>query len=141
MRCRQWKLDKLILSIVKAKDGYTAIHSQNVSRLAEAIGRELELTDQIITDLKLAALLHDIGKLHISRQILNKPGELDLNERAWIHAHPLIGAKLAKLAGSKAEVVEAILCHHERLDGSGYPNRLGGSELSCISQIIGVADV
>lgn len=129
-------LDKLVCS-----DNFTAEHSQRVASLAECIGKALGLNKNLIKDLAIAGLLHDIGKTALPKQLLYKPAALSVTEQAQIHLHPIIGAKIAEVAGFEAHIVSAINGHHERLDGSGYPLGLQGIEIDLLTRIISIVDV
>ncbi len=123
-----------------AETGYHLIRMARYSRLiADAIGIERDEAESI----ELAAPLHDIGKIGIPDQILLKPGELDENEWSIMRAHPVIGYEILKDSASKHVRMGATIAlgHHERYDGSGYPNGLGGDEIALAARIVAVADV
>ena len=122
-------------------DRLTRGHSERVRAYATMIGEELGLPEAEIDSLRWAALLHDIGKLEIPFEILNKPGALTDEEYETIQRHPGIGAELAKpLAGWLGPSVRAVGEHHERWDGKGYPNGLRGADISLAARIVAVAD-
>ncbi|MEO7370089.1 MAG: HD-GYP domain-containing protein, partial [Ilumatobacteraceae bacterium] len=122
-------------------DRLTRGHSERVRAYSQMIGEELGLTEAEIDSLRWAALLHDIGKLEIPFEILNKPGALTRDEYEVIKRHPGIGAELAApLAGWLGQSVRAVGEHHERWDGTGYPNGLRGSDISIAARIVAVAD-
>ena len=128
-----------LVRVVDAKDSLTGNHSQTVSRLVEAIGRELGLDDDVVGQLRLAGLLHDLGKVGVPDAVLAKPEPLDPDEMALIRTHPELGFSL--LEGLDLDPVDRwILHHHEHWDGSGYPGRLAGREIPLGSRIILVAD-
>jgi diguanylate cyclase (GGDEF)-like protein/putative nucleotidyltransferase with HDIG domain len=125
---------------VDARDAYTAGHSRRVQRLALAIGRELDLSEAELTLLGHAALFHDIGKLAIPDSILMKPAHLDTEEWRLMRGHADGGARIIERLGFLADAVPAIRHHHERYDGSGYPDGLSGEEIPLGARIIHVAD-
>jgi putative nucleotidyltransferase with HDIG domain len=125
---------------VDARDAYTAGHSRRVQRLALAIGRELDLSQAELDLLGHAALFHDIGKLAIPDAILMKPARLDTEEWRLMRRHADEGARIIDRLGFLADAVPAIRHHHERFDGSGYPEGLRGEEIPLGARIIHVAD-
>jgi diguanylate cyclase (GGDEF)-like protein/putative nucleotidyltransferase with HDIG domain len=125
---------------VDARDAYTAGHSRRVQQLALAIGRELGLSQAELDLLGHAALFHDIGKLAIPDAILLKPGRLTADEWALMHRHADEGARIIDRLGFLQDAVPAIRHHHERFDGSGYPDKLSGEEIPLGARIIHVAD-
>ena len=128
-----------LIRIVDSKDTYTSEHSQHVARLVEAVARELELDDETVEQLKLAALLHDLGKIAIPDTILKKPGCLEPDERRLVRAHVQFGHSL--LEGLGVDPVDSwVLHHHEHWDGSGYPDGLAGEDIPFGSRVILVAD-
>jgi diguanylate cyclase (GGDEF)-like protein/putative nucleotidyltransferase with HDIG domain len=128
-----------LIRVVDAKDTYAGTHSQTVSRLAEAIARSLGLDVEVIEQVRLAGLLHDLGKIAIPDRILQKPGKLDPDELRVMREHPVLGARLLEGLGV-SPVDRWILHHHEWWDGSGYPLGLAGEEIPLGSRIILVAD-
>jgi diguanylate cyclase (GGDEF)-like protein/putative nucleotidyltransferase with HDIG domain len=125
---------------VDARDAYTAGHSRRVQQLALAIGRELELSHAELELLGYAALFHDIGKLGIPDAILLKPGNLNPAEWVVMASHAAEGASIINRLGFLSDAVPAIRHHHERFDGSGYPDRLAGDDIPLGARIIHVAD-
>jgi putative nucleotidyltransferase with HDIG domain len=125
---------------VDARDAYTAGHSRRVQQLALAIGRELELSHAELELLGYAALFHDIGKLGIPDAILLKPGNLNPAEWVVMASHAAEGASIINRLGFLSDAVPAIRHHHERFDGSGYPDRLAGEDIPLGARIIHVAD-
>ncbi len=125
---------------VDARDSYTAGHSRRVQRLALEIGRELDLSQAELDLLGHAALFHDIGKLAIPDSILMKPARLDTEEWRLMRQHADEGAELIDRLGFLADAVPAIRHHHERYDGSGYPDGLTGEEIPLGARIIHVCD-
>jgi diguanylate cyclase (GGDEF)-like protein/putative nucleotidyltransferase with HDIG domain len=128
-----------LIRIVDSKDTYTGEHSQAVARLVEAMARELDLDDETTEQLKLAGLLHDLGKIAIPDTLLKKPGCLEPDEQRLVRAHVQFGHSL--LEGLGIEPVDSwVLHHHEHWDGSGYPDGLAGEEIPFGSRVILVAD-
>jgi diguanylate cyclase (GGDEF)-like protein/putative nucleotidyltransferase with HDIG domain len=128
-----------LIRVVDAKDTYAGAHSQTVSRLAEAIARSMGLDVEVVEQVRLAGLLHDLGKIAIPDRILQKPGKLDPDELRVMREHPVLGARLLEGLGV-SPVDRWILHHHEWWDGSGYPLGLSGEEIPLGSRIILVAD-
>jgi diguanylate cyclase (GGDEF)-like protein len=128
-----------LIHFVEAKDTYTGEHSQAVSRYVEAIGRELALDAQTVEHLRLAGLLHDLGKIAIPDHILRKSGTLDEEETMMLQEHAEIGYRLLQGA-DVAPIDEWIRHHHESWDGTGYPQGLRGDAIPLGSRIILVAD-
>jgi HD-GYP domain-containing protein (c-di-GMP phosphodiesterase class II) len=124
------------------KDEYTRDHTRRVALLAVGVGEELRLAPARLRTLAIGGLLHDIGKLSLSDSILKKPGPLASDEYLLVKRHPERGARLlAELGGFPETVRRLVLSHHERLDGSGYPRRLRGSELDLETRVLAVCDV
>ena len=121
------------------RDTGTGRHSHTVGRYAEMMARELGLAEERVERVRLAGLLHDIGKIGISDRVLAKPGPLDADEWQEMRTHPEIGARL--LSRAEFEDLRAwILAHHERPDGLGYPHKLSGDEIPLEARILAVAD-
>ncbi|SDD66304.1 HD-GYP domain-containing protein [Sporomusa acidovorans] len=129
-----------LVTALEAKDAYTYGHSSQVASIAEAIGRELGLAEDELLTLRIAALLHDIGKIGIPDHILNKPGRLDAEEWAIIKQHPETGAKIIAGIPALKEVAESVRHHHARWDGEGYPEALSRDNIPLGARIIAVAD-
>lgn len=132
----------LNLARLKTKDDYTYMHSVAVCALMIALGKQLGLTGADLKEAGLAGLLHDVGKMMIPEEILNKPGKLTDEEFEIIKAHPLKGWEL--LNGSPditATALDVCLHHHERVDGKGYPDKLSGDKLSLFARMGAVCDV
>lgn len=126
---------------IDAKSPWTAGHSERVTRLAEEIGRFLQLTDAHMRILGISAILHDIGKIAVPEIILDKPGKLSDEEFAIIKKHPRAGADILSSIPSYETILPGILCHHERWDGTGYPDGAKGKDIPLNARIICVADV
>ena len=125
----------------EARDPYSAGHQQRVAELAVAIAVDLGLNQRDVDGIRLAAKVHDIGKLAIPSQILNKPSLLRPTEFALIREHAQAGFDIVKNIDFPWPVADVILQHHERVDGSGYPAGLVGDEILLGARIIAVADV
>jgi diguanylate cyclase (GGDEF)-like protein len=128
-----------LVAVLDSRDTYVGKHSAAVAFLVEGIGRTLGLDDHELEELRIAGLLHDLGKVGIPDSILTKPGPLDADERALIEKHPQIAFDLLH-AHDLAPIDSWILHHHEHWDGSGYPSGLAGAEIPFGSRIILVAD-
>jgi PAS domain S-box-containing protein/putative nucleotidyltransferase with HDIG domain len=126
---------------VEIKDPQTAGHQNRVAQLAVAIGREMDFSLHRMEGLRVAGLLHDIGKIAVPMEILNKPGELNNLECEFIKSHCQVGFDLVKDIDFPWPVLQAILQHHERMDGSGYPAGLTDADIILEAKILGVADV
>ena len=126
-------------AMLEAKDAYTVGHSRRVTRHAERIAREMGLPREQVAKIRIAASVHDIGKVHTPRQILTKSGSLTAEETAVMQRHPVDGARMVAEMGDP-EITAMVRHHHERLDGSGYPDALRGDEIPLGSRIISVAD-
>jgi PAS domain S-box-containing protein len=126
---------------VEQRDPYTAGHMTRVAELAVAIAKKIELSDQQIQGIELGASIHDIGKIYIPAEILNRPGKLSAAEFEMIKTHSQVGYDIIKGINLHWPVANMILQHHEKLDGSGYPNGLKGDEIIFEAQILSVADV
>jgi len=132
---------KAISNTVEARDPYTAGHQRRVSELASAIARKMHLPDATVHGIGLAANVHDLGKLSIPTEILTKPGKLSAVELLLIRTHAQAGYDIIKNIWFPWPIATAVLQHHERLDGSGYPQGIGGDQLLIEGRIIAVADV
>lgn len=128
-------------TLVAARDPYTAGHERRVAYIAERIGKELGLPAEQVEGLRVTGFIHDVGKIAVPAEILSKPGRLDEVEFALIKRHPRTGYEVLKTIDFHWPVAEAVLQHHERLDGSGYPQGLKGDSILLEARIIAVADV
>jgi putative nucleotidyltransferase with HDIG domain len=127
--------------VVEADDGYTGAHSKSVVRLALALGDRLALDPQQLRNLEFGALLHDVGKIAIPKEIINKPGKLDPEEWDIIVTHTLEGQKvLDRVGGFMRDVGLIVRSHHERWDGRGYPDGLLGEAIPLEARIISCCD-
>jgi putative nucleotidyltransferase with HDIG domain len=127
--------------IVEAKDPYTAGHQKRVSQLAVAISKELNLPQEQIEGIRIASLIHDVGKISVPTEILSKSIKLSDIEFSLIKEHSQTGYDILKSIDFSYPVAEIVLQHHERLNGSGYPNHLKTDKILMGARIIGVADV
>ncbi|OGI04515.1 MAG: hypothetical protein A2Y25_06165 [Candidatus Melainabacteria bacterium GWF2_37_15] len=129
-----------IMEALDAKDAYTSGRSKRVTFFALKIGQELGLSDERLSELELAGLLHDIGMIGVPVSVLSKPGDLSDEEYELIKNHLTIGIKILQEIKQLNHVIKIVECHHEHYDGKGYPNGLKGEEIPIESQIIAVAD-
>jgi len=126
---------------IEAKDSYTGKHVEYTAELAEEIAKTLKLSRKNVEDIKHAAVLHDLGKVGIDKSILSKNGPLDAKEREVIETHPAIAAEILREINGLKDSIPAILYHHERYDGKGYPLGLKGEEIPLSARIVAIADV
>lgn len=130
------------LTQLQNRDEYTSLHSINVCILSLLFGRHLGLKKEELQELGFGALLHDIGKMKVPLEVLNKPGELNDEELALLKEHPQLGydilAESKKMSGAALDIARS---HHERVDGSGYPRGLEGDEISYYAMLVSVVDV
>jgi len=135
---------KALTNSIDAKDQYTHGHSERVAFIsrwiAEQLAEEEQLTEEQINKVYLAGLLHDIGKIGINENVLLKEGKLTEEEFNVIKTHPSIGSGILHEIKQMREVVPGVLCHHERVDGKGYPGGLSGDQIPLVGKIIAVAD-
>jgi len=129
-----------LVNTIDAKDPYTSGHSQRVALLARHIAQALELSEQETTEVYLAGLLHDIGKIGVEDAILAKPGTLTVEEYEKIKQHPVTGARIISGIKQLRRIVPGVLYHHERYDGSGYPEGLREDQIPQMGTIIALAD-
>lgn len=130
-----------IAQMTEIRDPYTAGHERHVAKLAAAIAKEMGFPEKRIEGLRTMGYLHDIGKITVPAEILSKPGKLNEFEFGIIKNHPQVGYDILKTLEFPWPVAQAVLQHHERLDGSGYPNGLKGDEIILEARIMAVADV
>ena len=129
-----------LTAAIDAKDPYTCGHSERVARIAGRIGQEMGLSEALLSDLYLAGLLHDIGKIGVEDRILRKAGKLTDEERKHMQEHPVIGDRIVAKVAHLAHVRPGVRNHHERYDGQGYPDRLVGREIPLMARVLAVAD-
>jgi len=127
--------------IAETRDPYTSGHQKNVSQIAIFIAQEMKLPKDKIEGIRIASLVHDIGKISLPAEILNKPTKLSEMEYGLIKDHSQVGYDVLKSIEFSWPIAQIILQHHERLDGSGYPQGLKGKDILLEAKIIGVADV
>ncbi|MGC9384409.1 MAG: HD domain-containing phosphohydrolase [Kosmotogaceae bacterium] len=127
--------------ITELRDQYTAGHQRRVKKLAKAIAERMNLDEEQISNLELAAVVHDVGKIVIPAEILNKPGKLSELEMTLIHLHPTAGRDIFKQVVFAIPISEIIYQHHERINGSGYPQGLSDNEIMIEAKILAIADV
>jgi putative nucleotidyltransferase with HDIG domain len=130
-----------LVAAVEAKHVATRGHSARVSALAVALGDRLGMSPEQLRITAQGALLHDIGKIGVPDEILTKAGPLTQDERARIEEHPVIGWEIVRQAPSLASALDAVRHHHERVDGTGYPDRLQGDDIPLLARVVAVADV
>jgi len=132
---------RAIASTVEMRDPYTAGHQYRASQLAVAIAREIKLSEHDVNGIELAAIVHDLGQINIPAEILCRPGRLSENEFLLIKQHPQTGYDTLKDIQFPWPIATIVLQHHERMDGSGYPQGLKGEQILLESRIMAVADV
>ncbi|MBA3947962.1 MAG: HD domain-containing protein [Herpetosiphonaceae bacterium] len=130
----------MLADAAEAKDPYTHGHCEHVASLAERVAERLSLSEHDRSVVCHAALLHDVGKIGIADGILNKPGPLSPEEFEVVRAHVRVGADLIRNIPALAPIANAVLGHHERFDGTGYPQGLEGEEIPIAARIICVVD-
>lgn len=129
-----------LASTIEARDPYTYGHSRKVRTYAVALAEALGLSPDKVVSISHAALLHDIGKIGIYDEILNKPSRLDLKEFELVKTHPQLSRTIVAHVSSLTPCLQAIVQHHERWDGKGYPNGLKGESISLEGRILAIAD-
>lgn len=129
-----------LVTIVDNKDRYTRHHSEEVTEMALALGKVLGLSDESQKVLRVAGLLHDIGKIGVPDRILRKPGRLTEDEYETIKQHTVLGDAIVAAIPDLTEVRAAVIAHHERYDGKGYPRQLSGEDIPLLGRILAVAD-
>ena len=138
-------IENVLLSLanaVEAKDSYTQGHTERVSLLAEKIGRTMNLPERDIIALRLGGILHDVGKIGIPGKLLNKPGPLDPEEWEIMKTHPELGYNIClPLSKTLGGALDIIRHHHEKLDGSSYPDGLTGDSITVNSKIVSIVDI
>jgi PAS domain S-box-containing protein len=132
---------RAISLIVETRDPYTAGHQRKVSNLGWVIAQEMALPNDTVENIRMAGIIHDIGKISVPAEILSKPTKLTDIEFSLIKAHPRAGYNILKETGLPYPIAQIVLQHHERLDGSGYPEGLKAGQILLEAQIVSVADV
>jgi diguanylate cyclase (GGDEF)-like protein len=133
-------LDSLVQAI-QYRDRYTKTHSDLVAEYAAKLALRAGLSDEAVRAIRIAGVLHDVGKLIVPDDILKKPGPLTAEEYEVIQRHPLVGEALIRETPFLEDVIQAVGCHHERYDGSGYPRGLCGDEIPLLGRALAIADV
>jgi len=132
---------ELTIKAIEARDPYTSGHSRRVSEMAETISRAMGLNQKLVEEVRLAGLLHDVGKIHEAfAPILRKPGKLTEAEWEIMKTHPALGAELVQTVSHLRKLVPSVRGHHENWDGTGYPDGLAGEKIPLGARIITVAD-
>lgn len=126
---------------VETRDPYTAGHQRRVSNLARAIATEIGISEDQIQGIRLAGVIHDIGKISVPGEILSKPGKISSNEFGIIKEHPQVGHNILNTVDFPWPIAQIVLQHHERMDGSGYPDGISGDNILFEARILAVADV
>jgi len=134
------KTIEIIMNTLFEKSHREAQHSARVSKICEAIADKMQFEKQKVSEMRIVGLVHDIGKISISENILNKPGSLDSYEWKEMEKHPESGWRILSSSDELAKLAKHILHHHERWDGHGYPNKLAGEQIPLESRIITIAD-
>lgn len=129
-----------IAKAIDVNDPYTAGHSRRVALYAKMIASRMDFSDDEIEEIYYAGLIHDVGKLGIDNKIINKSGKLTDEEYAEIKRHPDFGYEILKGISVKGKFADGAMCHHERIDGKGYPEGLTGDKIPLLAKIIAVAD-
>jgi putative nucleotidyltransferase with HDIG domain/PAS domain S-box-containing protein len=141
LRKRLGETVEALAATVSLIDSYTASHQRRVARLASAIAESMRLPRNKVHGIRVAAMLHDIGKMSVPAEILSKPGRLTDMEFAMIKSHPQVGYDVVKAIEFPWPIAVIMLQHHERMDGSGYPAGIGGNEILPEARVLAVADV
>jgi HD-GYP domain-containing protein (c-di-GMP phosphodiesterase class II) len=141
LRTEARKTFEKMAKLLDERDRYTAVHSNDVAVLAEAIAREMKLSEEEIEKVDIAARVHDIGKVAVPDSVLLKPGELSKDEWTVMKRHPLVSAELIAGLDIYAPVADAVRHEHERWDGTGYPSGLKGDQIPLLARIIAAADI
>jgi len=131
----------IITEIVEIRDPYLRGHHQRVSKLATAIAQEMKLPQDKIEGVKIASLVHDVGKVNLPAEIVSKPSKLVEVEFNLVKNHPRIGYEILKKVNFPWPIAEIVFQHQEKIDGSGYPRGLKGTEILIEAKILGVANV
>lgn len=137
-------IEHVVVSLARsleAKDQYTEGHSERVSQYAVQLGEALGLPPNRLEELRIGGLVHDIGKIGIDQQVLNKPGPLTPEERNIMESHPALGEKICSPLESFKQIIPIIRSHHEKLDGTGYPDNLTEGDLSQLVRIVTIVDI
>jgi HD-GYP domain-containing protein (c-di-GMP phosphodiesterase class II) len=131
---------KALVRALEAKDEYTSGHSQRVAEISVAIAKELDMLEEEIERIRIAGLIHDIGKIGVREAILNKPDKLNDKEYEHVQTHPEVGENILVFVVEDNQILEMVEHHYERYDGRGYPGGLTGKQLPLGGRIPAVAD-
>lgn len=140
LRIRYMDTIEALRQVVDAKDEYTRGHSDRVSYYSVKIGRAFEVDEKDLEILRVSGLFHDVGKMGITDDILFKSEKLSMKEYDEIKKHPTKGARILSVISMFRDVIPVVKCHHERIDGNGYPDGISGDEIPFLSRIVSVAD-
>ncbi|TBL76079.1 HD-GYP domain-containing protein [Paenibacillus thalictri] len=132
---------KALMIATESRDTYTAGHNLRVTMYALKLAEEMHINPEHLRAIAQGTIVHDVGKIHIPDSILNKAGKLTPEERAHIELHPSKGYEMCRSLGFMQDELDIILSHHEKWDGSGYPNGLKGEQIPLLARIVAVADV
>ena len=132
---------RVVAQIVESRDPYTAGHQQRVAEIARAMAEKMGFSQDRVKGIRMAGIIHDLGKISVPAEILSKPGRLNALEFELIKAHPRTGHDILKGIEFPWPIAEVVYQHHERMDGSGYPQGLKGKEILPEARILAVADV
>jgi putative two-component system response regulator len=130
-----------LANVIEAKDKYTDGHTRRVGVISRSLGEKMGLAEERLNNLEIAGMIHDIGKVGVPESILNKPGKLTDEEYETIKKHSEIGETILKPLGSLKECLDPIRHHHEKLNGTGYPDGLKAEDIPVETRIIGIADI
>jgi HD-GYP domain-containing protein (c-di-GMP phosphodiesterase class II) len=131
----------IIVMVVETRDPYMAGHQERVADLARSIATEMNLSDEIIDGIGMAGIIHDLGKISIPSEILGQPRKLNDIEYSFVKTHPEIGYQMLKDIDFYRPVALIVYQHHERMNGTGYPQGIKGEDILLEARILGVADV
>ena len=131
---------RALTSSIDAKDPYTCGHSERVAVIASKVAVALGLDEHTVRRVHLSGLLHDIGKIGVPEAVLTKPGRLNKEEYGLMRKHPEIGSKILGDIKQVQDLISGVMCHHERIDGKGYPQGLAGDKIPLFGRIVGLAD-
>ncbi|WP_181444566.1 HD-GYP domain-containing protein [Bacillus sp. 03113] len=130
-----------LANAIEARDPYTLGHCHNVEKMSVALAKQLHMSEKELLEIKWSSLIHDIGKIGIPEEILNKPGQLTDEEYSIIKQHPIIGAEIIQPLKNLSVIVPGVKYHHEAMDGTGYPEGLVYEQIPLQARIIAIADV
>ncbi len=130
-----------LASTVETRDPHSTGHQRRVAKLACAIAREMGLSDEKLKEIHMAAVVHDIGKLSVPAELLTKPDRLAETEHLLIKNHPRTGCEILEKIGFPHSITQIVLQHHERMNGSGYPQGLSGEDIILEARILAISDV